>query len=95
MRDPGHASHLSPGGNLQAQQKRFNAFRLEYNDERPHDPLNQEPPASAYEPSSRELPAKLAPIEYPGHFEMRPVSRNSGIRWKKHWVCVTQTVAGE
>ena len=23
------------------------------------------------------------------------VSRNSGIRWKKHWVCVTHTLAGE
>ena len=66
-----------PGGNLQAQQKRFNAFRLEYNDERPHEGLGQAPPASAYEPSSRELPEKLAPIEYPGHFEVRLVSRNS------------------
>ncbi len=84
-----------PGGNLQAQQKRFNAFRLEYNDERPHEGLGQAPPASAYEPSSRELPEKLAPIEYPGHFEVRLVSRNSGIRWKKHWVCVTHTLAGE
>ena len=26
---------------------------------------------------------------------MRLVSRNSGIRWKKHWVCVTHTLAGE
>ena len=30
-----------------------------------------------------------------GHFEVRLVSRNSGIRWKKHWVCVTHTLAGE
>jgi hypothetical protein len=26
---------------------------------------------------------------------MRLVSRNSGIRWKTHWVCVTHTLAGE
>ncbi len=84
-----------PGGNLQAQQKRFNVFRLEYHDERPHEALNQEPPASAYERSPRELPAKLAPIEYPGHFDVRLVSRHSGIRWKTHWVCVTHTLAGE
>lgn len=84
-----------PAGNLPAQQKRFNAFRLEYNDERPHEALDQEPPASAYHPSSRALPAALPPIEYPGHFEVRLVSRNSGIRWKKHWVCVTHTLAGE
>src|SRR5216110_2269645 len=34
-------------------------------------------------------------MEYPGHFEVRLVSRNSGIRWKKHWVCVTHTLGGE
>jgi putative transposase len=84
-----------PGGNLQAQQKRFNAFRREYNLERPHEALDQGTPASVYRPSPRELPGTLPPIEYPGHFEVRLVSRNSGIRWNKHWVCVTHTLAGE
>ena len=84
-----------PSANLQAQQVRFNRFRHEYNDERPHEALNQETPASHYQPSPRELPRRLAPLEYPGHFEVRLVSRNSGIRWKKRWVCVTHTLAGE
>jgi len=84
-----------PSANLQAQQIRFNRFRHEYNDERPHEALNQETPASHYQPSVRAMPQRLAPIEYPGHFEMRLVSRNSGIRWKKRWVCVTHTLAGE
>ncbi len=84
-----------PAGNLQAQQTRFNRFRLEYNDERPHEALAQETPASVYEPSRRPLPRTLAPLEYPGHFEVRLVSRNSGIRWTRHWVCVTHTLAGE
>ena len=26
---------------------------------------------------------------------IRLVSRNSGIRWNHHWVCVTHTLAGE
>ena len=84
-----------PSGNLQAQQIRFNRFRHEYNDDRPHEALNQETPASLYRPSTRELPRRLAPLEYPGHFEVRLVSRNSGIRWKKRWVCVTHTLAGQ
>jgi putative transposase len=84
-----------PSGNLPAQQVRFNRFRREYNDERPHEALGQETPASVYQPSSRLLPRTLAPLEYPGHFEVRLVSRNSGIRWKHHWVCVTHTLAGE
>lgn len=84
-----------PSGNLQAQQTRFNRFRHEYNDERPHEALDQETPASCYVPSARHLPARLAPLEYPGHFERRLVSRNSGIRWNRNWVCVTHTLAGE
>jgi putative transposase len=84
-----------PSGNLRAQQVRFNRFRAEYNDERPHEALGQETPTSMYRPSPRALPRTLAPLEYPGHFEVRLVSRNSGIRWKKHWVCVTHTLAGE
>ena len=84
-----------PSGNLQAQQVRFNRFRHEYNDDRPHEALDQETPGSVYQPSPRALPRTLAPLEYPGHFEVRLVSRNSGIHWKKHWVCVTHTLAGE
>lgn len=84
-----------PAANLQAQQVRFNQFRQEFNEERPHEALDQNTPASRYQPSRRALPTRLPPIEYPGHFEVRLVSRNSGIRWKKHWVCVTHTLAGE
>lgn len=84
-----------PCGNLNAQQVRFNRFLREYNDERPHEGLGQETPGSVYRASPRRLPRKLPPIEYPGHFEVRLVSRNSGIRWKSRWVCVTKTLAEE
>ncbi len=84
-----------PSGNLRAQQRRFNVFRDEYNLDRPHESLGQEPPTSVYVSSPRQLPSTLPPLEYPGHFEVRLVSRNSGIRWKRHWVCVTHTLAGE
>jgi len=84
-----------PCGNLNAQQVRFNRFLREYNDERPHEGLGQETPGSVYRASPRKLPRKIPPIEYPGHFEVRLVSRNSGIRWKSRWVCVTKTLAEE
>jgi hypothetical protein len=84
-----------PRGNLRAQQARFNVFRREFNEERPHEALGQETPASWYRRSPRKLPKRLPPIEYPGHFEVRLVSKNSGIRWKTHRVCVTHTLAGE
>jgi len=82
-----------PSGNLSSQQRR--QFQHEYNQQRPHEALNQETPASRYLPSSRKLPNTLPPTHYPPHFEVRLVSRNGGIRWNGHWVNVTQTLGGE
>jgi len=84
-----------PSPTLRAQQVRFNRFREEYNHARPHEALNQETPAAHYQPSPRTLPPRVPPLDYPGHFEVRLVSDNSGIRWKSRWVGLTRTLAGE
>jgi putative transposase len=55
-------------GNQRAQQRRFNRFRAIYNDERPHEALNQKTPATRWRPSPREYPAYLREPEYPNHF---------------------------
>jgi putative transposase len=52
-------------------------------------------PASVYQPSPREMPHKLSPLEYPDRFELLYVSANGGIRWSKSWVNVSITCAGE
>jgi hypothetical protein len=83
-------------GSLPAQQRKFNVFRDEFNNERPHEALDQQTPASCYQPSTREMPTKLRPFEYPDRFEVRYVSANGGIRWKKHaWVNVSTVCIGE
>lgn len=84
-----------PRDNLSAQQVRFNRFRREYNEVRPHEALDQEVPASLYCPSPRPLPRKVPPIDYPAQFEVRLVSNNGGIRWNCEWVNVTHTLGGE
>jgi hypothetical protein len=38
-------------GSLAAQQRRFNTVRAEFDHERPHEALDQPPPASGYGPS--------------------------------------------
>jgi putative transposase len=78
-----------------AQQRRFNTFRAEFNDERPHEALDMETPDSLYERSIREMPARLPPLDYPARFETRYVSANGGIRWNSDWVCVSTVCAGE
>ena len=80
---------------LPAQQRRFNTFRTEFNDERPHEALDQQTPASLYRSSDREMPNKLPPLVYPDRFEVRYVSANGGIRWKCGWVNVSTVCIGE
>lgn len=84
-----------PGGNLSAQQRKFNVFREEFNNLRPHEALDMETPASCYESSPREMPNKLPSLEYPDRFELRLVSDNGGIRWNCGWVNVSVVCAGE
>jgi len=72
-----------PQGSLAAQQRRFNTFRTEYNEERPHASLRGVPPAAHYQPSPRPYPAQLPPLEYPGHFIVKRVT-NAGTFRLRH-----------
>jgi transposase InsO family protein len=49
---------------LADQQRAFDRFRQEYNDERPHEALGQRTPASRYTPSRRAMPSKPSSPEY-------------------------------
>ena len=84
-----------PAANARAQQRVFDFFREEFNTERPHERLDNQTPASFYQPSPRSYPERLLPLEYPGHFEVRRVSRNGGIRWKKGWVNISTSIIEE
>ena len=52
-------------------------------------------PSQLHTASPRQMPDKLAPVEYPDRFEVRYVSANGGIRWRKQWVNVTSALNGE
>ncbi len=78
-----------PRASLPAQQRAFNAFRSVYNEQRPHEALEQRTPRTVYEPSVRPFPRRLPEITYPDHFELRLVSQDSTIRWKGQKVFVS------
>ncbi len=84
-----------PATNHRAQQRKFNDFSREFNEERPHEALDMDTPARCYQSSPRPMPDKLPALEYPDRFELRYVSANGGIRWKHKWVNVTSALVGE
>lgn len=71
---------------MRAQQRRFDRFRVEYNEIRPHEALNQEPPSTRYQRSTRCFPSRLPEVEYPDHFHVATAYPNGvisfrGIQW--------------
>jgi transposase-like protein len=61
----------------------------------PHEALEMKTPSSAYVSSPRRTPTRIEHYYYAAHFEVRRVSRNSGIRWRHRWVQVSSTLAEE
>jgi putative transposase len=84
-----------PAANRRAQQRRFDAFRRIFNEERPHEALDQHTPASVYQPPPRAWNGRLRSPDYPDGTEVRQVRQNGEIKWLGHPVFLSETLAGE
>jgi transposase InsO family protein len=84
-----------PQPNRTKQQKSFDAFRREFNVERPHEALGMKPPATFYAPSSRSYTSKLVELEYPNAHLLRRVSDIGVISWDGHRVFLSSVLAGQ
>ena len=71
-----------PRATLASQQRAFNRFRQEYNEERPHQFLRGRTPSALYHPSPRAYTGALPVLEYPGHFLVKRVTNAGTIRFK-------------
>lgn len=77
------------------QQKAFDYFRHEYNQERPHEALEQKVPAALYSPSNRPYPLFLPEVNYPDDMEVRKVRLQGDFSWKGHHIYLSETLAAE
>jgi transposase InsO family protein len=84
-----------PEPNRAAQERRFAAFTRDYNEERPHEALGQNPPASFYQRSVRPMPPRIPEPEYPAEAAVRKVRSNGEIRWRGDLVAVSTALVGE
>jgi putative transposase len=83
---------IPPASSLNGQQKKFDNFRKEFNEERPHDGIDMKRPAELYQPSRRQMPKKVGVYDYPGHFLVRRVSRAGTIRVFHRQIFVSNTL---
>jgi len=81
-----------PRAHMAAQQRAFNNFKTEYNVERPHEALDDTPPADSYHPSPRIYNGQLPPIEYPGHFVVKTLTHQGSMRFKDKVFFVTSAL---
>jgi transposase InsO family protein len=87
---------MSPmAANRRAQQRRFDQFRCEYNQQRPHEALGMRTPDSCYTASPRPYPARVCEPEYDTRLLVRRVHLRGQFSWKHDDVFVSETLMGE
>ena len=84
-----------PAQSLAEQRERFTAFQHCFNEDRPHQALLMQTPASVYNPIIRHLPDGLAEIRYDERHIVRPVRKNGTIRWKSRELFITEVLRRE
>jgi transposase InsO family protein len=109
--DPGHPEqngrherfHLTlqeetttpPAPTARQQQTRFDRMRGEFNTERPHEALGQQPPARVYVASPRPYPARLEDPWYDATHQVRRVRPTGQIKWHGELVFISEAVRRE
>lgn len=84
-----------PAMTLKRQEGRFRRFQNYYNQERPHEALNQKTPASIYRPSERIWDGKLRSPEYTEDHIVRKVMKCGCIGWHGENLFISESLYGE
>ncbi len=83
------------GSNLTEQQKKFDLFRVEYNNERPHESIGMKRPCEVYKSTCRSFPNSIQPVEYSDNFMIRNVRHNGEIKFKGDFYFLSELLHGE
>jgi putative transposase len=84
-----------PAGTPDEQQARFDRFRNDFNDNRPHEALGQVPPTSRYCPSPRPYPGTIEEPWYDAEHAIRRVRSNGEIKWGGDFLFLGEALIGE
>jgi putative transposase len=81
--------------NRRQQQTAFHRFRRVYNEQRPHEALGMQPPATVYTNSPRRCPERIPQPEYDQGVHVRRVAVHGQFYWKTKEFFLTKVLAGE
>ncbi|MGH7972349.1 MAG: integrase core domain-containing protein, partial [Limisphaerales bacterium] len=89
------ATASPPKADRRAQQRAFDQFLYEYNEQRPHQALGMETPASVYCCSPRPFPERLPVPEYDTTMKVRRVFKHGQFFFNQHDVFLSKVLSGE
>ena len=84
-----------PHASMADQQRAFDRFRHDYNEDRPHEALGQTPPARHYEPSLRVMPEHPREPEYDSELVVRRVKVGGTLSWKGQLLRIGMLLGGQ
>jgi len=84
-----------PAATVAHQQDRFDAFRREFNHERPHEALGQRQPAEFYRPSPRPFVEPAGDLDYGSDELVRRVRSSGEIKWRGSLLFLSEAIIGE
>jgi putative transposase len=84
-----------PADTASEQQARFDRFRHDFNDNRPHEALGQATPTSRYRPSQRPYPGKSEEPWYDAEHAVRRVRGSGEIKWGGDLVFISEALCSE
>jgi len=85
----------SPAGTVAEQQARFDIFRHEFNEVRPHEAIAQQTPASLYRASPRPYTARFDDPWYDAEHQAHRVQGKGEIRLGAHMLYISEALSGE
>jgi transposase InsO family protein len=84
-----------PAGTARSQQRRFDRFIHEYNEDRPHESLSNDTPASRYSSSSRPYPRTPPTVDYPSTYLVRSIHTTGALKWRGSQLYISEALIGE
>ena len=84
-----------PARSMREQLKRLRSFQRLYNEERPHQSLDDATPAERYQASSRRFDGVLRKPQYADDQDVRSVRQNGEIKWLGNMIYISEALIGE